>query len=702
MKPGFATIQQIAGALSITKRTAERRALSEGWSFEEQAHAGRPRRWYPISKLPAAVREKLYVKISAPPLAVLSGEKPGPFSSEGPRVPAVPMSRAKCRANISDSQVQARDAAAILAREVMSLMAMLDCSENKACAVLAERIERAEVAQHLIQADLDANVKKRKADDEKTRISARSRRLQRMMGLWRAGEKEGDPTKYLVPGKREKEGHDPVHIAAFLRFYCRPSRPKVIEAHRQMVVYLEEQGIPAPSYSVATRIENSLPVTVKYRGRMTGAAWRALKPYVDRDVSMFKANDIWVGDGHTFKARIQSPLHGQAFQPEVTVIIDWVSRKVVGWSVALSESTIAVSAAFRDSQIRTRARPLIYYSDNGAGQTGKAIDHPILGTLARQGIIHETGIPGNPQGRGIIERLWQTLTIPLARTYPTLLTKTADRDHVRKVTQLLAKSQRAGEASPILPSFGQFIEDLQAAIDEYNSGHKHRELSGMTPDQAYQAKLDPDSLVFQTSDEEINQLWMPEEERTPTRGVVRLFGNEYFMKELVDVLEEGEKVRVRYDIHDANEVAIYRSNGDYVGQAIWDKHKRAAFPVPVVEQARLDRAKGIKQRAQREIDRADAELSNTFEAIPYIEPEVIEQPVIHIPETVKVESKKPNFAQMGDYTLLTWLAEHPEDWTPAFRKYFRDQAQTSRTISNALDEYSLWEEVRKQDFRVAV
>ena len=55
---------------------------------------------------------------------------------------------------------------------------------------------------------------------------------------------------------------------------------------------------------------------------MTGAEWRALLPYVARDVSMFKANDIWVGDGHTFKARVQSPIHGQAFRPEVTVIID--------------------------------------------------------------------------------------------------------------------------------------------------------------------------------------------------------------------------------------------------------------------------------------------------------------------------------------------------------------------------------------------
>lgn len=584
-------------------------------------------------------------------------------------------------------------------------MAMIGLKERAACAAVANSIERGDAALHVIQADLEANVKPRRTDSVEERISARTRRLQRIMGFWRAGEREGDPLKYLVPGKREKEGFDPIHIAAFLRYYCNPASPNVRMVHKSMCEYLESQGIRPPSYTVATRIENSLPVTVKYRGRVTGSAWRSLKPFVDRDVSMFHSNDIWVGDGHGFKARIQSPLHGQAFQPEVTIILDWVSRRVQGWSVALSESTIAVSAAFRDAQIRTRARPLIYYSDNGSGQTGKSIDHPIFGSLARQGVGHETGIPGNPQGRGVIERLWQSTTIPLAKTYPTVLTKDADRDTVRRVTQLLAKSQRAGQMNQILPTFAQFIADLDAMILEYNGSHKHRELGGMTPDEAYEAHLDPGSIVYGVTDAELRDLWMPEEERTPSRGIVRLFGNEYALNSLVDDIEEGEKVRVRYDIHDAGQVGIYRSNGSYLGQAIWDGNKVAAFPIPYVEQKRYERAQGIKQRAQSEIDRADAELQNAIEAIPYIEPEQLQPMQVESRDRIQAHApvKKPNLAQMGDYSLLTWLSEHPEDWTDAFRTYFKAQVRNgSRTISNALDEYELWDEVNKRDFKVAV
>ena len=50
---------------------------------------------------------------------------------------------------------------------------------------------------------------------------------------------------------------------------------------------------------------------------------------------------------------------------------------------------------------------------NGSGETGDMLDKETTGILPRIGIEHFTGIPGNPQGRGKIERLWQTITIPL-------------------------------------------------------------------------------------------------------------------------------------------------------------------------------------------------------------------------------------------------------------------------------------------------
>ncbi|WP_268887634.1 hypothetical protein [Kingella kingae] len=39
----------------------------------------------------------------------------------------------------------------------------------------------------------------------------------------------------------------------------------------------------------------------------------------------------------------------------------------------------------------------------------------MTGLFAWLNIEHLTGIPGNPMGRGRIERLWKTILIPLAK-----------------------------------------------------------------------------------------------------------------------------------------------------------------------------------------------------------------------------------------------------------------------------------------------
>ena len=141
------------------------------------------------------------------------------------------------------------------------------------------------------------------------------------------------------------------------------------------------------------------------RGRVTGSRYKQLQSYVKRNWNpdwMF-ANDVWVGDGHAMKMKVRHPIHGQEFMPEITLIMDAASRYIVGWSLSLSESHLAVADALRHA-MTTNGVPAIYYSDNGSGQSNEIMDNPMTGILPRIGVEHATGIPGNPQGRGIIER----------------------------------------------------------------------------------------------------------------------------------------------------------------------------------------------------------------------------------------------------------------------------------------------------------
>lgn len=559
-----------------------------------------------------------------------------------------------------------RDAAVLLCRAIEGAMSAADCSVKKACQELATRLVVGEARPELLAAAQQTYIKPRKNAGPLGGVAAMFGRLQRMFSFFEKGREAGDVGMYLVPGKREKTGHNPVHVAAFLRFFCNPARPPVSEAYRKMQPWLLERGIDIPSYSTVCRIEAELPVTVKYRGRVTGSEWRSLKTYIERDVSMFHANDIWVGDGHSFKAKVQHPIHGQPFTPEITFIIDWVSRKIVGWSVALSESTIAVSDAFRHAQMTTRARPLVYYSDNGSGQTGKMIDCPIAGTLARQCIGHETGIPGNPQARGIIERLWQITLIPLAREYPTCTWRGADDNATTRMLKLLNRKDQGGIT---VPSFRQLLDDVERVVNQYNLEHEHRELGGKTPEDEYQARLDKDSIVFGPTDEEIHALWMPEVIRKPQRGLVSIFGNVYCKRDLVNLLPEGSQVRVRYDLHNAEKVWLLTMEGVFLGEAIWNGHREAAFPVAEIERKRAERAAGKVKRGEKIIAEAQAELGDVIDmapavALPVIQPDYLPLPAIE--EATKEESNEETpVMPHGDMVMWLWGKDQDEGEDPS-------------------------------------
>lgn len=538
----------------------------------------------------------------------------------GPIVLHGQIRRVAKREDLNDRDRAVLDAALQLCVAIDEARQATHCSIRLACTELAGRLHAGEAHAQLLAAARTTYQRPRLSPQDPHRVGLPEplrQRLDRLYSFYLAGVKEGDCTRYLAPAA-VKAGLDAMRKEdklAFLAHYCRPSRPNVQQAWRDAGAWYEAHGFERPSADVFHRLEHLFPVAAKLRGRCTGSAWRAVMPHRSRDVSMFKSNDIWVGDGHTFKARVQSPITGKAFRPEVTLVIDWRSRKIVGWSIDLAESTLAVSAAFRDAQLRTRARPLVYYRDNGSGQTGKLIDCDLHGTLARQGIASETGIPGNPQGRGVIERLWQTVLIPFAATYPTFLGNQADPETVRKTQIQVLKDQRAGNVSALLPPWRTFLDDLTAHIDAYNARHRHSAL-GTTPDAAYAQHLDPDSICFAVGDDEIHNLWLPEVPRTPRRGLIELFGNKYYLPSLTETLPEGAQVRVRFDIHRAGRVLVLGMDGRSLGVAKWEGHRSAAFPVPYIEAKRAERVGRKVAKKLAEAKEAREELTLTFDAEP--------------------------------------------------------------------------------------
>ena len=433
--------------------------------------------------------------------------------------------------------------------------------------------------------------------------------------------------KALAPMQRvAKKAEEIVWLPDFLAIYRQTNGINVAEAYHYFSAEWDARFADEPlrlemkpSIDQVRAALAKLPKHIKEIGRKTGSELRALNTYVKRDWSVLQVNDVWVGDGHAMKLKVAHPEHGRPFIPEVTLIMDTSCRFIVGWSASLAENVLAVADALRYG-VERYGIPAIYYSDNGGGEKNWMLDGDITGMLPRLGINHQTGIPGNPQGRGIIERVHQTILYRIARQFETYHGTGADRDTIRQVSTAVisldkAKRKGATQLTPKqqwavgkLPSWNQFLDAVQAGVDWYNNEHVHSEI-GMTPAQKRRQlmeKMNPDDLVFVTP-VEARDLFRPSTLRVAQRGWLQLFNNYYFSAKLLDV--DGQKVQVMFDIHDPSQVIVRKQDGTFVCYAELDGNKRDAFPMPYVEKTRQERHARRAKLKQEQLDEINAELN---------------------------------------------------------------------------------------------
>lgn len=501
-----------------------------------------------------------------------------------------------------------------------------------------------------------------------------------LFGWVRAYRRAKDPNERLaalIPQKSRTQVPIEFYIwlGDFLTFHARPQAPMLSHSYQDFSEWYKKQACPAyelPSCAVVRKVWNRLPEIMRQRGRKTGPAYTKILPHEKRDWGVLEPNDVWIGDGHSFKAKVQHPVHGRPFKPEVTVIIDGCTRMVVGFSVSFAESCIAVCDALRIA-MKYFGLPLIYYSDNGAGHTAKTIDHEITGIAARLGIHHITGIPSHPQGRGIIERWWKDNLVRLARDYDTFvgtgMDETTKNTVYRKLDSAIKAEKKGKELTAEqrryrqkLPTWSRFIADVAATIDKYNK-RAHSELPKKADGRHYSPAeyrqhrimlMEQDGLhIEMLSHTELDTLFRPEVERTVRNGWLDMLNFQYFSMDLAAY--HGQKVRVSYDLDDASSVKVYDMGGRYVCRAELNGNKHPAFDVDSVRalhaKKRADnRAKRLKnQLAEVEAERrgvldarADIKALSPTRRLP--PPEVLEEAEYEVvPATGTEGRKKDNF-----------------------------------------------------------
>ncbi|EDQ2392074.1 DDE-type integrase/transposase/recombinase [Salmonella enterica subsp. enterica] len=530
---------------------------------------------------------------------------------------------------LTENQRQVADARAALVREVFLLEDQGNIGRLKAINYVVSKARSGELPPLLQAAAVTANAKRGSG-----RTISRDPLYQWVLKYSQA-QNAAERLLLLAPGKREEMKVEEISwLADFLAQYRQSNGRPMTEAYEDFVAewnrrHAEEPYMLQiiPSYDAIRRVMKKLPEVQKQKGRVTGSEYRQLEGFTRRDWSKMPVNYVWIGDGHGMKLKCAHPIHGRPFSPEVTFVIDGATRFVVGWSMDLAENVFAVAGAIQHG-IRNHGKPFIYYSDNGSGETADVLDKEVVGILPRLGVNHPTGIAGNPQGRGIIERLNRTLPMRIARKYRTYFGKGADRETLRKLNRDLrsafntlqqGKNLNAKQRAAMrdLPSWSELCEAVREGVEWYNN-RPHSELpmkaSGkhFSPAEYRKKRLaEEDTEIEWLSDVELRDMFRPMVEKPVRRCEIHWLNNIYYAPELRD--EHGRKVLISYDIHDASKITVRRLDGSFICEAVWNGNKRAAFPVTAEYHKHQQRIKGMRKRAEEKLRDAEDENINVLE-----------------------------------------------------------------------------------------
>lgn len=423
---------------------------------------------------------------------------------------------------------------------------------------------------------------------------------------------KGSRVVNLAPKEREQQ-KIPAWALPFCKLYSQPQKPSIAACVEKLPNFLPEDVDP-PSYSAVRRFIDKMSDIDKQRGRKGYRELKNMLPFVRRDTSSLWPTEIYTADGHTFDAEVAHPAHGRPFRPEITTVVDVATRKAVGWSAGLAESTWTVSDALRHACINGGI-PALFYVDKGAGFTNDVLKNEATGILERLSITPTHSLPYNSQARGIIERSQKTIWVRAAKELPTYMGKDMDPQAKQKAFKLTRRDIKIAGKSDLLLEWEDFLKFCQQQIDNYNN-RPHTALPKIrdenfkkrhqTPNEAWAQAVKDGFQPVPVEDWEKDDLFRPYRTCKVSRGEVRLFNNRYFSHDLED--HHDKEVRVGYEIHDASRVWVRDTENNLICIADFESNSRNYYPESFIDQANYKRATGRIKRAEARIEEAKAEL----------------------------------------------------------------------------------------------
>lgn len=717
------TAQELANITGTTPQTINRRGKNENWVRCPRSGRGGGFE-YPTVKLPADVRETIALAVSAEERESL------PVVLE-PATPAVVESP-----TVSLSHLTARERDVVLARK-----ALIDAvcnfeavgkSRRAAILVLVEAYRNGTLPRNLMEAARIANAR---------RGDARGISRSRLFDWYAAYEDRG--ILGLVPADPKKGTSIPTWFEVYRRLWKRPQKPSMNQAYREFQLVIQWVGLgmpddglrlPAlpdpervtkckalsalepfaknptsiPSIDAIRRLAKKMPLELLERGCRTGNAMLKVKPYRRRSTASMLPGEGFTGDGTTFDGLVQHPYEPRAFRPEITLILDIATRKCVGVSTDVSENGLTVLDAFRVACI-THCVPYFFYTDNGPGYANAMSTKEGTGVLTLLGVICKTSIPGRPQGKGLMERAVKTIHTDLAKRFASCVHRDMDQDTARTFRLSVNKDIKKYGKSEQLPTFDEFFKALCFRIDEYNAT-PHTALPKFTdtngkrrhysPGEYWNAKLaeNPEYKILKLNPTLHDDLFMPAAERPVHNNWINFAGKKYYAEELRPW--NGEKVLVRYDMHDPRYIVVQTPDMVKICRALVDGNtidyrsmiSEAERKAGESQRAKLARAQAQVQKKlpgatvvyNEDSIGATATVVNSIrrpigpvvdvQSLPEAGADWPREPAESLTESVALRTAEPRFE--FPYEKFEHYMVHRESWTPEITEWMKWYVQT--------------------------
>jgi putative transposase len=349
---------------------------------------------------------------------------------------------------------------------------------------------------------------------------------------------------------------DPALTEEYRFWFLTQNKPSQRESWRRTRDWAAAEGIPCPSRPTFQRWHAAGGVS-----KAEEIAWRegekALKdrvlPFMRRDYSALRSNDIWVADGHTVDVLTKGAKGKLGRRSIGSVFMDVKSRRLMGWAFRETSNSDAIILALKRG-IERFGVPKVLVVDNGEDYKSRAVK----AVLDELGITVTHALPYNARSK-IIERQFKNVKEWFSKLWESF-TGGNPQEKPERLKQVAKKHRRLPNHVLLELAFTQWVnEDLD---QKYELEVDDPEVRGLTRAAAWEEHLEEKRTV---TAEQLRMMCMRRSRPvTVQRNGVQMWGYDYALdlplEQAVHLV--GEKVIVRFDVLHVGSIYLYSADRD--------------------------------------------------------------------------------------------------------------------------------------------